>query len=125
MKLGKAIQKTGAKYVYVATDGDDMIDKFKKKFKNIEFLKYPSSNPHVDLCIIGKSDHAIINCVSTFSAFAKRQRDSEEKPLNFGHSSRKPKQNYRKISKNILLFIYKQSMIQQNLKTFHSKIKKH
>ena len=60
-----------------------MIEKFKKRFKQIKFAKYPKNDPHVDLCIIGKADYAIVNCVSSFSAFAKRERDSENKLTEF------------------------------------------
>ncbi len=49
----------------------------------MKFLKYKANNPHVDLCIMGKADLTILNCASTFSAFAKRQRDSENKITEF------------------------------------------
>ncbi len=60
-----------------------MLSKFEKRFKQVKFVKYDSESPHVDLCIMGKSDYAIVNCVSTFSAFLKRQRDSENKVTEF------------------------------------------
>jgi peptide-O-fucosyltransferase len=49
----------------------------------VKFVKNSDNSPHVDLCVLGKADHAIVNCVSTFSAFAKRQRDSENKTTDF------------------------------------------
>lgn len=81
--MGKALKKYDANYVYIATDAEDMLVKLSKKFKNVKFIKYPENNPHVDLCILGKADHTIVNCVSSFSAFAKRQRDSENKSTDF------------------------------------------
>ena len=77
------MKRHNAQYVYIATDGEDMLLKLSKKFKHVKFIKYPENNPHVDLCILGKADHTIVNCVSSFSAFVKRQRDSEDKTTEF------------------------------------------
>lgn len=33
--------------------------KFEKTFKNVKFVKYSTSDPHADLSILGKADHAI------------------------------------------------------------------
>ena len=62
--------------------------------KKVKFSKYPTNDPHVDLCILGKADFSIVNCISSFSAFAKRQRDSEGKPTEFW--AFEPKQNIKK-----------------------------
>jgi peptide-O-fucosyltransferase len=64
------------------------------------FRKNGENSPHVDLCVIGKADHAILNCVSSFSAFAKRQRDSENKTTDFW--AFKPLKKKREVTKDDL-----------------------
>ncbi len=101
-QLKEAISKHEAKYVYVASDAQHMIQTFEKNLPNVslykifffflnlffflnqvKFIKFDGNIPHVDLCILGKVDHAILNCVSSFSAFVKRERDSNNKSSEF------------------------------------------
>ncbi|CAF4623020.1 unnamed protein product, partial [Rotaria socialis] len=70
-----------------------MIDEFRKllgKKYNVKIIKYerPENQSlgeaaHIDLYILSIAEHAIVNCPSTFSAFAKRQRDIREKSTDF------------------------------------------
>ncbi|KAJ8936363.1 hypothetical protein NQ318_007130 [Aromia moschata] len=73
------------KFVFVASDSNHMLDDLKTALKRmkVHVFKYGKSNPHVDLVILGKSNHFIGNCISSFSAFVKRERDVKGFPSSF------------------------------------------
>lgn len=73
------------KTVFVASDSNHMIDDLQSALKRMKVtvVKYSTSNPHVDLAILGKSNHFIGNCISSFSAFVKRERDAKGFPSSF------------------------------------------
>lgn len=89
----KMIEKTKPTALFIATDGSDMIDKFEKLFGkkyDLKIIKYVRSTSqsegeaaHIDLYILSVAKNAIVNCPSTFSAFAKRQRDVLGKSTDF------------------------------------------
>ena len=67
--------------------------KFRKRFSKkyrLEVVKYdrPASQSegeaaHMDLYVLSVAQHAIVNCPSSFSAFAKRQRDTRGTSTHF------------------------------------------
>ena len=75
--LRRAIKTHKAKSVFIASDHDHMIETLQKFFSrsDITFKKLTNDDPHLDLVILGRANHFIGNCVSSFSAFVKRERD--------------------------------------------------
>ena len=89
----KLIKRSKPKVLFIAADGNSMLGKFRQRFAKkygVRIVKYerPSEQSegeaaHMDLYIISRAKDAIVNCPSTFSAFAKRQRDSLGKSTDF------------------------------------------
>ncbi|XP_035219962.1 GDP-fucose protein O-fucosyltransferase 1-like, partial [Stegodyphus dumicola] len=77
MQLRRVVKALRARSVFVASDNDHMIKDIEKHLKDLKVKAYklPDSEPHTDLAILGLSNHFIGNCISSFSAFAKRERD--------------------------------------------------
>jgi len=69
--------------VFVVSEIDDILERFAHDHPDLEFIKLDQANPHVELAILGKADHAIVNCVSVASAFVKRHRDVDGLPTEF------------------------------------------
>jgi len=84
-QLRRKIGQFKAKSIFVASDSNHMIDRLNRAFKKISVTahKLPEDNPHLDLAILGRSNHFIGNCVSSFSAFVKRERDISGFPSSF------------------------------------------
>jgi len=71
--------------VFVASDNNHLIPELSHALSSFDLktVKYDRDNPHVDLAILGKADYFIGNCISSFSAFVKRERDSNGLPNEF------------------------------------------
>lgn len=78
-------KKNEIKSIYVASDNNFMIDYLNEFLRrmNIKAFKLPENNPHVDLAILSRANYFIGNCVSSFSAFVKRERDVRGFPSEF------------------------------------------
>lgn len=86
IKRVKESQKTNEiKSIFVASDNNHFIDYLNEQLRRMKIIAYklPENNPHVDLAILGRANYFIGNCVSSFSAFVKRERDSRGFPSGF------------------------------------------
>ena len=52
-------------------------------YTQIQVYRLDSDVPELDLILLGKADYFVGNCVSSFSAFVKRERDVNGKPSEF------------------------------------------
>jgi peptide-O-fucosyltransferase len=86
VKKTKELQKTNEiKSIFVASDNNHLIEYLNEQLRRMKItaFKLPENNPHVDLAILGRANYFIGNCVSSFSAFAKRERDVRGFPSGF------------------------------------------
>ncbi|GAB1600842.1 GDP-fucose protein O-fucosyltransferase 1-like [Argonauta hians] len=88
-QVKKAVEKHKVKTVFVATDNRDLIKEMSQVMKQVKFVRTKSNDPMLDLAILTRAKHYIGNCISTFSAFAKRYRDSLNKSTSFWAFERK------------------------------------
>ncbi|XP_053676583.1 GDP-fucose protein O-fucosyltransferase 1 [Anopheles nili] len=73
------------KAVFVASDSNHMLADLNDALKRMDVtvVRQPDANPHLDLAILARSNHFIGNCISSYSAFVKRERDVSGFPSSF------------------------------------------
>lgn len=94
------------KSIFVASDNNHMIADLNEAMQRMKVTAYKldESNPHVDLAILAMSNHFFGNCISSFSAFVKRERDARGFPSSFwafpkekNYSSRRKIQSHEEL----------------------------
>lgn len=81
----KNFKDKSIKSVFVASDSNHMLTELNTALKRmkVSVFKFERPNPHVELAIMGRANYFIGNCISSFSAFVKRERDSKGFPSGF------------------------------------------
>ncbi|KOB76645.1 Protein-O-fucosyltransferase 1 [Operophtera brumata] len=85
-QIKRALKKLDdIKYIYVASDSNHMLDELKTGLHHLDvnIVRLQPSNVHLDLAILGHANYFIGNCVSSYTAFVKRERDVKGLPSEF------------------------------------------
>jgi len=88
-QVKKYIKHTKAEALYIATDNNPMVETFKRELKKLKISVFDRQHtneiddPLIDVALLSNADYFIGNCVSTFSAFVRRHRESNSSPVAF------------------------------------------
>lgn len=77
IKSYKELNKDEVKSIFVASDKNHMVADIREALQrmNIQVFKLEANDHILDLAILNQANYFIGNCVSSFTAFAKRSRD--------------------------------------------------
>ncbi|KAL5499922.1 hypothetical protein EMCRGX_G011394 [Ephydatia muelleri] len=83
-QISAAVRRTGHTSVYIATDAHPDFTQLQAALgSKVKLYHLNPDEPPVDLAMLGRAAHFIGNCVSSFSAFVKRERDALGKTSEF------------------------------------------
>uniref|UniRef100_A0A1I8NLW7 GDP-fucose protein O-fucosyltransferase 1 n=1 Tax=Stomoxys calcitrans TaxID=35570 RepID=A0A1I8NLW7_STOCA len=95
--------KNEIRSIFVASDANHMIAELNSALQrmNISAFRLPDDNPHLDLAILGMSNHFIGNCISSYSAFVKRERDVKGFPSYFWAYPKEKERQHMKVHEEL------------------------
>ncbi|XP_061401462.1 GDP-fucose protein O-fucosyltransferase 1 [Musca vetustissima] len=95
--------KNEIRSIFVASDANHMITELNNALQrmNITAYRLPEDNPHLDLAILGMSNHFIGNCISSYSAFVKRERDVKGFPSYFWAYPKEKERQHMKVHEEL------------------------
>ncbi|XP_038060600.1 GDP-fucose protein O-fucosyltransferase 1-like isoform X2 [Patiria miniata] len=83
LQLAEEDNRELPKSIFVATDHVAMEEDLQAAFPDIKIVTWGPDLDQMDLYVLGQADDVILNCVSAFSAFVKRDRDVNGKLVAF------------------------------------------